>query len=243
MHEQLVQQPELKGFKPSPNLEADLLEKYLGIQFANEPVKIVLGLRNSLVASLKNLPPPANAEGYYVTEWNAILVCKSGSREQRLVVALHENMHGFVYQLNPEIGIWRTDQNRELTQTNVASTSDDFGNHIFVARCFDEGICEWAAAETMLYLGRTDVREPANPHQENMAEKARNLIYNREYYFYLKGHAFIELIMARLKRANVTTAKGLEIIIKNPPKFEQFDDPKLSLGYANSIIDLARGLS
>lgn len=160
----------LEHFKPVPNVEAQLLEEHLGIYFQQAPTKIeVLDLvkaglvEDTLIAGVYY----PNKRTYYVKQWTP----------EKLFVNLHENMHGYVHQLNPDLVIWGDDvlleqREKELKEMEIAAEEearknpDKMVSEFFAdwdrsrpsigLTMFSEGIAHWSAAETISRMGKNE---------------------------------------------------------------------------------------
>ena len=130
----------LEGFTLSPNPGVDLLESTLGIRFPIRPVAIALSPENKRMLFQKASLTAAGREiigkigtlfAYYETQFQAYFFNPIGDNAY---VSAHENMHGFTSMINPK------------TERLIRSRNPEKG---IVARCFGEGMSEWAAIEAL----------------------------------------------------------------------------------------------
>lgn len=143
----------LKGVRISPNPEAQLLEKHLGITFPqSEPIRVDLTLRNKLGLFIANphlrdpllfpyyLTSGHNSlqPGSYVLRYNAGLVRLSKDKDLRIVDGLTVNACGLIAQVNPEM-IY-------ICRALYPLTAEP--NMWGIYGCVSEGVVMWTTAET-----------------------------------------------------------------------------------------------
>lgn len=155
---------EIAGIKPSQNSEAELLENILGIKFLVKPIKVFSTIRNrlafclnqdiknylgiSLVGILRDQLPPGKA---LPPSYNAIVI-QGTDKEDVSGTALHENMHCYMSQINPEIDLYRDQFMDNLDQyfrDNKHHKPELIIEKDEVFHCFEEGVAEWAAYEVV----------------------------------------------------------------------------------------------
>ena len=182
------------GVECLPNHEASDLERHLGIQFPERPYKALINKRNTLAyaadALFLSFPPRIPeligliasqttdpALGFYLDSSNIFFTTGSN-----LYVAHHENMHGFMYQINPLI---RSVQNRYTLSVigrfiGISQTPDPMPPMIL--KCFNEGMADWAAIQTGLKIGGGIASEAYRGHiylSGDSGRRARRLGINR----------------------------------------------------------------
>lgn len=226
----------LERLRPSPNVEADLLEEHLGITFENKPTKIKLGrldylfnpaLRKLGLGARLSLCQPA---GIYFHKENTFLVM---GWSEELHGSLHENMHAFVYQINPELNIWSTRQElrgkkfSDFTQEKGETYLKEAIYYLDVARTVHEGIAEWAAAEVMSRIGKGPKPSIDDLHEYYFSRYYGYAKLHQKFSFYCIGHRFVTDIMRGLLRQGLSVSDALSRIIKNPPlRLEQLEFPE-----------------
>lgn len=218
------QKPEiLRSFHFSNNIEADYLERYLGIKFPNKPNKVDLNdLRNRFLLfqnnQLKrNLSMKTsdflswrhyNAGSYLGYEINTFFIFWGVRGDSARQISLHENFHAYMTQTNPLF--------------------EKFNAHYGEAHIFSEGLAEWAALETWLRLNNPnaseddfsewhnvqleyDERETGKIGQKHTYEKAEYSIIDR-------GHRFASDRIAELRGSGLSLPESIQHIIMNPPE-------------------------
>lgn len=232
----------LERLRPSPNDEVDLLEQHLGITFEKKPAKIKISRINFVLnfTALKKISRNlGNAVGLYLCEENTVLVIDWLSNE--LHTSLHENMHAFVYQINPQLVIWRPEAElrgkkfSDFTQEEGEALLKDQLHFYLVARTVDEGIAEWAAAEVMLRMG---TKPAVDPHDYYISMYTKSSKKHHNFSPYLEGHIFVRNAMDALTRKGLNVNDALTLIIKNPPRrLEQLQLPEM-LTYSWQLLSL-----
>ncbi len=214
----------LKGFRTSPNVEADYLRTYLGIRIPRTPHKIDLNnlpnrrtlhksiqLKMELGVTTFNpyLPRKHSDAGLYLGEdINALFLFWGVKGDSAIQIALHENMHAFTDQTNPFFG---------GLSANLA----------YSTRSFKEGLAEWGALETWLRLKNPDATEEniLEFHRVQMEYDASNRNFGRtrtterEAYKVMDiGHRFVFDAISKLRSSGLSLPESLCEIIMNPPK-------------------------
>lgn len=176
---------ELKGVRYIENSASALLEQHLGIVIPDHPKTVVLTPRNRLalyrnsefrktkIFSLLDVLVKDSIQlgGYYENKSNTCIL-KRKLQENIDEIPLHEAMHAFIDQANPEIP--------QFIDIIFQNNPTDFyyeaaeAYHIFL-----EGIATWGSCETIaLIRGKTNKEARENIHKEFM--KARLGIVDKE---------------------------------------------------------------
>ena len=146
----------VEGFDLEENIAAAHLECALSINFSHRPYWVDLNWRNRLVLARKTdiltgLLALRGHWGAYSADHNIFF---TDSKSPPLV-ALHENMHAYLYEKNPQLregpvehGV--TDYLYGLARAPSADTAKL--EEIVVLDSFQEGMCHWAAFTTAISL-------------------------------------------------------------------------------------------
>lgn len=167
-NKEFIPERSLKGFVITPNTAVTNLESILGIRFPVKPNAIELSGRNRFIRAIKTgiIPTIASAilrkndaVGVYDYRFHAYFF--SPEERNGIFTALHENMHGFIAVVNPDISL-----QQELISQAVSSRfvgrplpEVDIEKYI-VSKSFDEGIAQWAAIEVASRLQNTKRLNP-----------------------------------------------------------------------------------
>lgn len=174
------------GFRTSFNKEAEDIENYLGLEFQDKPIKIKIGLRNTIALPLHVFDGSKffeiakyflfawgdkNILGLYMPEYNAYLY-----RFEDPFVARHENIHAAIDQHNSSIRalsetIYRENRDTAIQGdlTRLASNSETAA----IYQCFIEGTAQWGAITIGLQTG-SEIDRATATRQHNM------MMINRE---------------------------------------------------------------
>lgn len=164
---------ELRGVKYTENNAATLLEQHLGIVIPEHPKTIVLTPRNRLALyrnpefrktkkiSLLNVLAKDSIQfgGYYENKSNTCIL-KRKPQEDTDETPLHEAMHAFIDQANPEIPQFIN----KIFQNNPTAFYYEAAEtyHIFL-----EGIATWGSWETISHIrGKTSKETRDQIHRE-----------------------------------------------------------------------------
>lgn len=228
MHEvfRILTEEDIKDFKTSPNTEAELLEKTLGIVFPVRPSKIELNFYNSWVLlrkpflrkytniQLHELLTASSSKSVSLPRVNAILVVRSSNYEWNHFSSLHENIHSYIGSLNEIFN-----QAAMSTTSFLQNIPKDFNPLVY--KVLDEGMAQWGTVESSaIEKGAETTKQKQTTHEEFL-RKAR---YS---YFYRVGYDFIRILMGSFQEAGVNTSSGLSLIVKHPPSgLEQIENPE-----------------
>lgn len=145
------------GVKFSPNEEAELIEKALGVEFQERPAKVVSSLGNTIgmvrakegfagkIGVVAGSVLRRDAAGHYDPEYHVYF----SKRDEDEFTGLHENTHAYVAETNSGIpqasknlthAVQAATQKRAVPEIDVEKT--------IVYRSVDEGLAQYGAMKT-----------------------------------------------------------------------------------------------
>lgn len=165
----------LKGIIAEKNIEADQLEKALGIVFPKILQKIPLTLNSRMLVSeqLKGIISPdeiltgkTSMTDWYDPSLHAYFYKQKGEEDLDEIgtkfVNYHENLNGFTNSLNPELTKFIT-TSRKIVISSIFSDQippREVTEKGLVYSSFNEGISTWGAFETLYKDNGRDVENP-----------------------------------------------------------------------------------
>lgn len=250
-------QPEhrLETLRFSPNPEAQILADQIpGITFNQTPRKIEMdagntfalmkdpGLRAYLGISTRDLIAPKQYrkfKGVYIADYNLILVY-GGERnpESHRVLSLHENMHGFIDQVNPNIGGYLrgrfteylgqgslnfSQYHKAFAEKRTAfldSLTPEEKTRLFSYQAISEGLAIWGSVEANMKIKGVQARkELMGWHKATLSDSdspdLRPII--TESPADQLGHFLVLYVLEDLIELGKTSGEAVKLVAKYPP--------------------------
>lgn len=245
----------LETLRFSPNPEAQMLvDQIPGITFNQTPRKIEMDASNTFALMkdpslrlylgilIRDLIAPKRFRKYrgkYISDYNLIFVC-GGDRnpESRRVLSLHENMHGFINQVNPEFTGYRRRRFTEyLKQGNLnypqflklwveklsefsASLTPAEETRLTSYYAVEEGLAIWGATEANMKIKEVQNREALIEWHKatsigSDSPDLKSMISGGN--IERQGHSFVLYILEDLIKMGKSPGDAIKLVAQYPP--------------------------
>ncbi len=177
-----------RGIKTEENVEADHLERTLGVTFPNKPHKVFLGFRNRFVLyrhsrdavndQIKTLTDVLRGspmhKAWYEPRYHAFFYEKGrGGKEVQDIINVqtiyHENLHSYNHGINPDL----VERLIQVSDRNTLIKNISY-------KALDEGMAEWGSWETVALDADRDVFNDPDAsyrlHRKTLTERATILL-------------------------------------------------------------------
>lgn len=222
------------GIQYSPNEQADRLEGYLGVTFAEKPRKVIITPRNRVAIFVNSLLPPfrnlgllnraletePTIGGTYEPDYNLMFV-----KDNSPFTILHENMHAFANQVNPAFFGSGIKADADVLSARMGRRPHLIGEaeKAWLVKIFDEGIAETGALHILFDRNNLQTDKIVEPYDLSQAsDLLPDMLYLRDI---LDGIMAINAVITRRDIIERMTDE----IIKRTRVYEpiNWDDPNI----------------
>lgn len=248
----------VEALRFSPNPEALEIEKSLGVVFPygkprrvdvtsgnllvlfkNRGVKEILGLSNREILT-KGLSPRI---AFYICELNLVVMWRKMRTAEDNFSCLHENMHGLLYQVCPEVfdfmramamkemgsdydgslPVWANCQRmRRFTREGRMVLSNMEIDKLSAYATFDEGVACFGATEVLARRIGLTTEDSLEQFHRAYIEGKRAVVtvfnFSLPETRYLLGHDFVNKTVSSWQRNGLSRREAILRVMQNPPQ-------------------------